>query len=138
MDSRISLINTTQTQPRQTPRTEFGAVLARTLSTATQLVGATVGGGVPVLSAALSAASRVADVAAATGGTAAAAGTTGKGEGWDLLDAQKAMQEQGRSFNMQYLALQEKLQKESREYTTVSNIMKVRHDSAKGAISNIR
>ena len=34
--------------------------------------------------------------------------------------------------------LQDEMQRESREHTTVSNVMKVRHDSAKAAINNIR
>ena len=34
--------------------------------------------------------------------------------------------------------LQDEMQRESREHNTVSNIMKVRHDSAKAAINNIR
>jgi hypothetical protein len=37
-----------------------------------------------------------------------------------------------------YLHLQNEMQAESREYNAVSNIIKVRHDSAKAAINNIR
>jgi hypothetical protein len=42
------------------------------------------------------------------------------------------------SFNMQYLALQSKVQQESRRYTTLSNVMKTKHDTAKNSISNMR
>jgi hypothetical protein len=47
----------------------------------------------------------------------------------------KAMQE---SFNLQYLALQSQMQRENRQYTAISNIMKTKHDTAKNSISNVR
>jgi hypothetical protein len=34
--------------------------------------------------------------------------------------------------------MQMQMQQESREYNTISNVLKVRHDSAKSAINNIR
>ena len=42
------------------------------------------------------------------------------------------------SFNYQYLALQQEMQHENRQFTLVSNIMKNKHDTAKNAINNIR
>ena len=42
------------------------------------------------------------------------------------------------SFNLQYLQLQNQLQDESRQFATVSNIMKTKHDTVKNSISNIR
>ena len=36
------------------------------------------------------------------------------------------------------MLVQMQMQQESREYNTVSNVLKVRHDSAKSAINNIR
>lgn len=42
------------------------------------------------------------------------------------------------SFNLQYVALQSRLQQESRSFTMVSNIMKTKHDTAKNSISNVR
>ena len=41
-------------------------------------------------------------------------------------------------FNMQYLQLQSQMQNENRQYTTISNVMKTKHDTAKNSISNIR
>lgn len=35
-------------------------------------------------------------------------------------------------------ALQSKMQQENRQYTTVSNVLKTKHDTAKNAIGNIR
>lgn len=51
-----------------------------------------------------------------------------------ILEMQKMQQ----SFNMQFLALQSAMQKENRQYTMVSNALKTKHDTAKGAINNIR
>ena len=162
---RIASLSITPTQPRQTPQNEFGAVMARTaqeiVKTGAGLVGQVLPGG-PVLSAAVSSVSSVASsvgsVSAAvpstggsivpipgvsgtpggTHGTGTAGGTAGKGDAWDMLEAQKLMAAEGQKFNMAYLQLQNDMQKESREHNAVSNIMKVRHDSAKAAINNIR
>lgn len=87
-----------------------------------------------VLSAAVRAgASGLARSALGRGGIAAGAG----GEG-DVLAATRVLQQEAQSFNAQYLQLQEGMQRESREFTAVSNVMKVRHDSAKAAIQNIQ
>jgi len=82
----------------------------------------------------LSAAVRTAGAAAL--GDASAAGT-GTGEG-DVLGATRALQQQSQSFNLQYLQLQEDMQRESRTFSALSNVMKVKHDSANAAIQNIR
>jgi hypothetical protein len=71
-------------------------------------------------------------------GPGAPGGTPGKGDAWDMLEAQKLMAAEGQKFNLAYLQLQNEMQRESREHNAVSNIMKVRHDSAKAAINNIR
>ncbi|NIN71917.1 MAG: hypothetical protein GTO46_08305, partial [Gemmatimonadetes bacterium] len=41
-------------------------------------------------------------------------------------------------MNMQFLALQNQMQMESRQFNAVSNALKVRHDSAMGAIRNMK
>jgi hypothetical protein len=64
-------------------------------------------------------------------GTAAAAG-----EG-DLVAATRELQQQSQQFNLQYLQLQESMQRESREFTALSNVMKVKHDTARASINNI-
>ena len=66
----------------------------------------------------------------ATGGAAAG------GDG-DILEATRALQQEAQTFNLQYLQLQESMQRESREFQALSNVMKVKHDSAKAAINNI-
>lgn len=55
-----------------------------------------------------------------------------------MMDQMRAMQEDAQSFNLQYLALQEEVQQENRRFTTVSNVLKAKHETAKGAIGNIR
>ena len=56
----------------------------------------------------------------------------------DLLNQTQNMQELAQSFNLQYLQLQEKMQSENRSFSTVSNVMKTKHDTAKSSISNVR
>ena len=48
------------------------------------------------------------------------------------------MQEMEMSFNLQYLMLQNKISQENRQFSSVSNIMRTKHDTAKNSISNIR
>lgn len=108
------------------------AGLAGGVAAAIEVAAPIVPGGT-VLSAAVR--SAVAGTIASAAG-AAASGTGASGEG-DMLEATRALQQQSQSFNLQYLQLQESLQQESREFTTLSNVMKVKHDSAKAAIQNI-
>ena len=56
----------------------------------------------------------------------------------ELMDATKEMQEMNQSFNLQYLQLQQDMQAQNRQFTLISNIMKVKHDTAKSAINNVR
>ncbi len=74
--------------------------------------------------------------AAVRGAVAGTAAGAAGGEG-DLLAATRALQQEAQSANLQYLQLQENMQRENREFTALSNIMKVQHDSAKAAIQNI-
>ena len=55
-----------------------------------------------------------------------------------LLTSTLQMNEMSRSFSLQYLAIQQKIQQETREFNLLSNIMKTRHEAAKNAINNIR
>ena len=71
----------------------------------------------------------------ATGGNGTSTGNGGIDKN---IQATKDMQEMMASFNLQYLQLQEKMQAENRSFTTVSNVMKTKHDTAKSSISNVR
>ena len=153
-NNRLPSLTITQTVPRQTPRNDFGAVLARAAHEVVRSGAGVVGGMIPagpIVSAAVSSAKTTVSTVVPVGtsttvsspASAAAAGgslgvSTGNGDAWDLLEAQKAMSAEGQKFNAAYLHLQNEMQKESREHNAVSNIMKVRHDSAKAAINNIR
>jgi hypothetical protein len=166
MDNRISDLSMQPTVQKTTATESFGTVLSRAVGTAANLVGSTVGGAFPVLSAALSGASKIggsigsvsgpgptvqvgggttSPVPLGSGGTGIGTGSgpagtnvTGTGSSNDMIAAEQALQDQGQSFNMQYLQLQNEMQQESQQFTAVSNIMKVRSDSAKAAINNIR
>ena len=73
------------------------------------------------------------------GGATSAIGAASGGAGsqGDLLEATRAMQQEAQAMNLQYLQLQERMQQESREFTTLSNVMRVKHDTARAAIGNI-
>ena len=70
-----------------------------------------------------------------TGGMGSAQGGSSSQQ---LLNATKQMQQTQMSYNLQYLQLQDQVQNENRSYTTVSNIMKTKHDTVKNSISNVR
>ena len=76
-------------------------------------------------------------VGARLGGSALGGGAVGATTPGDLLEATRAMQQEAQAMNLQYLQLQERMQQESREFTTLSNVMRVKHDTARSAISNI-
>ena len=52
--------------------------------------------------------------------------------------SQNAMANQMAGMNTAFLALQTSMQQQSRQFSTVSNIMKTQHDTAKHAIQNMR
>jgi hypothetical protein len=153
MDSsnRISL---TPTVARQTPKNEFGNVLKNALQGAVNVGGSLLnsvpGGG--VISAAVSnvtalasggnaRASLAATGISSVGGGGAAGGATAQalasspdgvpGELTGMIGQMRAEADRSTMMQMQ-------MQQESREYNTISNVLKVRHDSAKSAINNIR
>jgi len=63
-------------------------------------------------------------------------GSTGSDQS-DLATVQ-TMQRESQAFNLQLLELQEDVQQENRRFTTVSNVLRAKHDTAKAAVSNIR
>ncbi len=75
-------------------------------------------------------------------GTTGSSGVPGNllasgGDQSDLATMQ-SMQRESQVFNMQLLELQEDVQQENRRFTTVSNVLRAKHDTAKAAVSNIR
>jgi hypothetical protein len=142
----IESIHVAPTTERKTEPGRFGTALraaaagvARGVASTVELAAPYVPGGT-VLSAAVRSATAPARGRAGTfgadPGTSATRAAAGGGEG-DLLEATRALQQEAQTFNLQYLQLQESMQRESREFQALSNVMKVKHDSAKAAINNI-
>ncbi|MEM1347058.1 MAG: hypothetical protein AAGI01_00780 [Myxococcota bacterium] len=53
------------------------------------------------------------------------------------LDKMWQMQQDSQMFNMQYMQLQQRIQADNRDFSAMSNLLKVRHDTAKAAINNM-
>jgi len=53
-------------------------------------------------------------------------------------DPMQALQDQRLGDDLKLLALQDQIQRNSRQVALVSNVMKARHDTAKSTISNMR
>lgn len=138
----LKQVEITTTTPRQTPKQDFGDVMGQAAATAVSVGAdliAPVASSSPLLSAAVSAVKTVARGALAQSAGAATVGVGGGGsDPASMIDANRQMMQEGAQLNMQYLQLQHDMQQESQQYNTVSNVMKVRHDSAKAAINNIR
>jgi hypothetical protein len=93
-------------------------------------------GAVGAISGAAATPGALASGAAPTGAAGLAAAAAGAGSS-DISNVQAMMQD-GQSSNMQMLALQQQIQEESQRFTTVSNVMRAKYDTAKAAVSNIR
>jgi hypothetical protein len=150
--NRIDQTPAVITIPRQTPRNDFGEVLKATVNGAVRMGGQIFGsvGGMPVVSAAVSAINSMASnagrsiqavgqpaipVASVPGGSGGATASS-HGVGADKYSDPTVQQMYAAS--QEALGLQLQVQQESREYNAITNVLKVRHDSAKSAINNIR
>lgn len=158
-------LNTSSTTVRQSPRTDFGTQMRNGIAAGAGAVGNAVGVAAPFVpgAAVVSAAVTGTGQMIAGGGTVGAQGAggggfvtagdiPGNGPGLntntgtpstgnaqqDLMNQTKQMQEMMASFNLQYLQLQEKMQQENRSFSTISNVMKTKHDTAKASINNVR
>jgi hypothetical protein len=56
----------------------------------------------------------------------------------ELMRMMLEMQATQTSFSLQCLELQEGMQRQARQVTTISNVMKTKHDSVKNTIGSIR
>jgi hypothetical protein len=155
--SRIDQVSVTTTVQRQSQKQDFGEVLKSSLQQGAKAVGMVSGAllqnmpGAGVVSAAVSAVTNFANQAPRTasaassgvvniGGGGAAGGIV---SGGGLANAatsgdMSGMVNEMRAEANRSMAMQMAMQQESREYNTISNVLKVRHDSAKAAINNIR
>lgn len=130
-----STLTVAPTRPRQTerPAQPFRDVLAGGVSLL--LSGAEVATHVvagPVLAAAVHDA-RAGSMSGLTG-SGSTGGSGGSGNSGDL----QSLLQDGQASNMQLLALQQQIQNESQQFSTVSNVMRAKYDTAKAAVSNIR
>jgi hypothetical protein len=158
----IALSNRTQANPdltvdtaveRKTLKPPAGPSFGQMMGTAADValsgveIGATVVGG-PLVGAAVrgvrtgvAGALPTGPLSGAPGGTPSSTGEIAAQSGsqeQSTMNEVRDMQEQSQSFNLQFLALQEEVQQENRKFTTVSNVLKAKHETAKGAIGNIR
>ena len=119
-------------RPRDSTAPGFSEVLSKGLAVASDIasVAGAVVPGAGLVSVALGGLSRL----LGSGGEAAATARTADAG----LDAAEDLVAQSRSFNVRYILLQERLQRESRAYTAISNIMRVRHEAAKNTLANLR
>ncbi len=137
--SRIDPIHVTPTTERKTESSRFGDTLRAAAAGVADGIASGVGLAAPfvpgglVLSAAVRGAGRAVSAAASP----STAGRSGAEGGGDVVEATRALQQEAQSFNLQYLQIQEGMQRESREFTALTNVMKVKHDSARAAINNI-
>lgn len=156
--NRLDPLAMTVSVPRQTPRNEFGTVLANTLGDTLQsgvgllggiagfhpvataavstLGAATKGAGNHALLAGLPAANSAGiPPSTANGSTAPSSYGLSQDSIPDLLGMISAG---GSTSSAAFLELQMRMQQESEHFSAVSNVLKVRSDSAKAAINNIR
>jgi hypothetical protein len=100
---------------------------------------APVAGAAPFVGGSTSGASGLAGSGPGAGaGVVTAAGGSGTSAETDVMASARALQAESQAFNAQYLQLQEAMQRENREFTALSNVMKVKHDTARAAIGNIQ
>ncbi|MBL8953419.1 MAG: hypothetical protein JNK82_21775 [Myxococcaceae bacterium] len=153
--NRINSLAFTVTGKRQTPKNEFGQVLSNVISGAMKTGAGIIGSipGVPVVSAAVNAVQGVVSTNYAQGPQQVFGGGGGGGPGLNTtiggggnvmsgapdrpVYENSAVREMA-AMSDYYMKMQNEMQRESREFNAVSNIIKVRHDSAKAAINNIR
>jgi hypothetical protein len=69
-------------------------------------------------------------------GPGSLAGTVGAGG--SELDQMRQIQQEGLASSMEVLEIQQRIGRENRVFSTLSNVMKARHETARTAINNIR
>lgn len=74
-----------------------------------------------------------AGTAASTGAAGPAGGASGTADG-----GIEATLNQSANQNLYFIEIQERISAENRNYSTMSNVLKARHDTVKNAIGNIR
>ena len=62
----------------------------------------------------------------------------GSGSSNDLISTTSELQKQNFIQNLELIKMQTRIQEDARKISTISNILKVRHDTAKNVVNNIR
>lgn len=129
-----------QTKPPVTPFRDVLAGSVGVLLTGAEVATGVVGG--PVLAAAVHEAK--ANVVTGIAGQATFSGPNGVANavaasagGNDIATAH-AMQRESQAFNIQLMQLQQDVQDENRRFSTLTNVLRAKHDTAKAAVGNIR
>jgi hypothetical protein len=145
IDSSQSTVQVSETKTPQVASNQgpspFRAVLAggaNALLTGAEVATGVLGG--PVLAAAVREAKSdvVSGIAGGAGGsTAAGAAASALANPGSEMSSMYAMQKESQAFNLQLLALQEKVQNENRTFTTISAVQKSKNDAAQAVISKI-
>jgi len=140
---RIGSIYLAETTQRTAEPDRFGEALRSAAASVASRVASTVALAAPfvpggsVLAGAVKTAAAAPSLGSGSGSGLSTSTSTATGGDGDLLEATRALQQQSQSFNLEYLQLQESMQRQSREFTALSNVMKVKHDTAKAAIDNV-
>jgi hypothetical protein len=132
-------VEQTRTRQADAPATPFKDVLAggaNALLTGAEVAAGALGG--PVAAAAVRQARTSMDGGPGGLSTPGADGVVNAGGQNAEMAAMHAMNRESQQFNMQMLALQEEVQQENRRFTTLSNVVRASHDTAKAAVGNIR
>jgi parvulin-like peptidyl-prolyl isomerase len=135
----ITTVLVAPTADRKTAPSPVGAALRSAVAGAAEGLSAAAGLLAPIAPAGMVLAGAVRGLAqsaaASARGAAPSTGSPGAADGFETM---RLLQQEGQSFNLRYLELQERLQRETREFTALSNVMKVRHDAARAAIQNVQ
>jgi hypothetical protein len=139
-ESRLE-IDATRARQTERPVAPFRSVLAGGISllmSGAEVATHVVGG--PILAAAVhDARAGAAHALAGPGvGAPAAAAPAAAPTGNPEMPNVNALMGQGEMSSWQLLELQRQVQQENQRFTTVSNVMRAKHDTAKAAVSNIR
>jgi hypothetical protein len=76
--------------------------------------------------------------ATGTGGAGGVGGLGGESQGGNGATAIEGLIGKGQDQAMYFMQIQQMMQQENRTYTTMSNVLKARHDTVKNAIGNVR
>jgi len=143
----VALVSTTARATPTSPRAaKFGEVLANSAVRSAESAVTSLPGG-PMMALAL----RGGSTSVPLGTTSAALTTPTAAEGPGVTGAPSAAGsalpngtnvesalQQSQEMNMQMLRIQQEVQQQNQQFTTMSNVMKAEHDTVKTAIGNIR